>query len=58
MTDVTLLVMVKCGDKNAEAKMKVLGLHPTQEGNYFQCRRNEHDKKKVENVHGQTIARF
>ena len=36
--------------------MKVLGLHPAQEGNYFQWRKNEDDEWKVENVHGHTIA--
>ena len=44
--------------QNAEAKMKVLGLHPAQEGNYFQWRWNEQDEGKVENAHGHTIARI
>ena len=44
--------------QNAEPKMKVLGFHPAQEGNYFQWRRNEHDEGKVENAHDYTIARI
>ena len=47
--------------QNAETKMKVLGLPSlhlaAQKGNYFQWRRNEHDKWKTEDSHGHLTAR-
>ena len=57
--NVTVVVVEKSGDKNAEAKKSLapsthLG---TQKGNDFQWRWNEHDKWKAEQSQCNTTAR-
>ena len=57
--DVAVVVTAKSGDKNAEAKVKVLRVQTIcvhRKGNYFQRCWNEHDKWKVVNSYGHTTA--
>ena len=61
MTGATVVVMVHCGDKKAETKMKVVGLHPIwlhRKATTFNGVGTSTTSGKISISHGHTIARI